>query len=220
MRFDRAKLGNRQAGVWDNSRLCTPFGVRFAVVVLVMLLHGSLGLAWVMQPNNPSLVLNEMTVSIAMQQADIVQPASKPEPPPKPKPKVEQDEFAPPKEEEKAVEALPIAPTLPEAARVATAQAQVVDTEPDYRANYLNNPRPAYPLVARRMGYHGKVLLNVEVMAEGNVGQVLIYASSGYEVLDNSALQTVKSWRFNPARQAGRAVTKWFIVPINFSLEG
>jgi len=92
-------------------------------------------------------------------------------------------------------------------------------TEPDYRADYLNNPAPAYPLIARRMGYSGKVLLNVEVLAEGRAGQVLLQTSSGREVLDNAAIQTVKGWRFSPARQAGRAVTKWFIVPISFSLK-
>jgi protein TonB len=189
-----------------------------SVVALVVLLHAGVGLAWVMRPSDPSLVLNEMTVSIAMQQADIVQTTSTPKPlPPKPKPKAE-EEIAPTKVESKVTEVPPLAPALPEVA--AEAAALVVDAEPDYRADYLNNPRPAYPMVARRMGYRGKVLLNVEVMSEGKAGQVLIYASSGHAVLDNSALQVVRSWRFVPARQAGRAITKWFIVPISFSLEG
>jgi protein TonB len=96
----------------------------------------------------------------------------------------------------------------------------VLDAEPDYRADYLNNPRPPYPLVARRMGYHGKVVLNVEVLAEGKAGQVLLQESSGYEILDNAALQTVKTWRFSPARRFGQPVTLWFLVPIRFSLEG
>ncbi|NOT99434.1 MAG: energy transducer TonB, partial [Sideroxydans sp.] len=70
-----------------------------------------------------------------------------------------------------------------------------------------------------RMGYNGKVILNVEVLAEGKAGQVLLHQSSGYAILDNSALQTVKTWKFSPAKRLGQPVTQWFLVPIKFSLE-
>jgi len=69
------------------------------------------------------------------------------------------------------------------------------------------------------MGWEGKVILNVEVLAEGASGAVNVFRSSGHEVLDNAAINTVKSWRFTPARSAGRSITQWFKVPINFSLE-
>jgi periplasmic protein TonB len=95
----------------------------------------------------------------------------------------------------------------------------LLDTEPDYRADYLNNPRPPYPMVARRMGYHGKVVLDVEVLANGTAGDVKLHQGSGYDILDNAALQTVKTWRFTPARHLGQAVTQRFLVPIKFSLE-
>jgi protein TonB len=97
--------------------------------------------------------------------------------------------------------------------------ADVSDVEPDYKAAYLNNPRPPYPLLARRMGLQGRVVLDVEVLDIGLCGQVNVAQGSGYDVLDNAALNTVKSWHFAPARQAGRAVTRWFKVPINFSLK-
>lgn len=191
------------------------------VVAFVTILHASVGIVWLMQPSDPVLILNEMTVSLALQEAEVVQRTSTPIPPlPKPKPKVEEDDLAPPDKVEKVVEETPPPETPVEKEKVEVAKAQMVDTEPDYRADYLNNPRPAYPMLARRMGYHGKVVLNVEVLAEGLVGQVMIYASSGHEVLDNSALQAIKNWRFTPARQAGRAITKWFLVPINFTLQG
>lgn len=90
--------------------------------------------------------------------------------------------------------------------------------EPDYKASYLNNPRPAYPFAARRMGMQGKVVLNVEVLAAGLCGQVNVHQSSGHEMLDNAALQTVKTWKFVPARHGGQDVTKWFKIPIQFSL--
>jgi protein TonB len=95
----------------------------------------------------------------------------------------------------------------------------VIDTAPDYRANYLNNPRPAYPMAARRMGWEGRVVLNVEVLAEGACGGISVFQSSGHEVLDDAALRTVKGWRFVPASRAGHPVTQWFKVPIQFSLK-
>jgi protein TonB len=93
------------------------------------------------------------------------------------------------------------------------------DREPDYQAAYLNNPIPAYPMAARRMGWQGRVVLNVEVLANGLPGQIKLHQSSGHEVLDNAALQAVRSWRFVPARQGGQVVTQRFLVPIPFILK-
>ncbi len=91
--------------------------------------------------------------------------------------------------------------------------------EPDYQASYLNN-RLNYPLSARRMGVQGRVILNVEVLAEGIAGQILIQQSSGHEVLDQAALESVKHWRFIAARRGGEPYTRRFTVPIQFSLQG
>jgi protein TonB len=93
------------------------------------------------------------------------------------------------------------------------------DSEPIYKVSYLNNTPPAYPLAARRMGLQGRVVLQVEVLAAGRCGRIAIQTSSGYAMLDNAALEAVKSWRFVPARQAGNAVDKWFIIPVQFSLK-
>ncbi|HLP99000.1 MAG TPA: energy transducer TonB [Sideroxyarcus sp.] len=184
-----------------------PLREHAAVVGLVVVLHLLLFASYWLQPEAPAVLVNEMSVSFAnaqMQQADIT-------PQPKPRPR-EPDplpaEQAAPKQEAQPVpqDATPPSPV-------------VLDAEPDYRADYLNNPRPPYPAVARRMGYHGKVVLNVEVLAEGKAGEVKLHQSSGFAILDNAALQTVKSWRFTPARRFGQPVTQWFLVPIKFSLE-
>jgi protein TonB len=197
----------------------SPLRERVSVVVLVLLLHAGVGLVWMMQPEPPDVVLSEMSVSIAMQQAAVAQPQARPEPPPpRPQPRIERAEEAIPKPAEQAVAETAPQP-LPVVAPPAVATAPVVDIEPDYKASYLNNPRPPYPMVARRMGYQGKVILNVEVLAEGACGAINVFRSSGHDVLDNAAMNTVKSWRFIPARRAGQAITKWFRVPVNFSLE-
>ncbi|KAB2833325.1 MAG: energy transducer TonB [Candidatus Dadabacteria bacterium] len=84
--------------------------------------------------------------------------------------------------------------------------------------NYGVNPKPDYPRIAKRHGYEGLVVLNVFVMESGNVGKVEIRKSSGYDVLDNSALDAVRKWVFIPGKKNGRAVPSWVVVPIRFDL--
>jgi len=81
------------------------------------------------------------------------------------------------------------------------------------------NPKPPYPHLARRRGYEGTVRLQVEVLASGRVGRIWVKESSGYEILDRSALKTVKDWRFIPARFGNIPVKSTVIVPVTFKLK-
>jgi protein TonB len=81
-----------------------------------------------------------------------------------------------------------------------------------------NNPKPAYPFVARRRGQEGQVLLNVEVLPNGTAARVEIARSSGFRSLDEAARHAVARWRFLPAQQGGAAVAALVTVPIRFSL--
>jgi len=83
---------------------------------------------------------------------------------------------------------------------------------------YGKNPPPPYPMIARRKGYEGVVLLLVEVLSNGRAGHVKIEKSTGYAVLDTSALKAVKEWKFEPARRMGTPVTVWVNVPVKFVL--
>ncbi|MEW6592049.1 MAG: energy transducer TonB, partial [Pseudomonadota bacterium] len=86
-------------------------------------------------------------------------------------------------------------------------------------ADYLTNPKPPYPALSRRLGEAGLVRLNVLVNADGSVGRLELDRSSGHPRLDHSAMETVQSsWKFEPARQGGKAVPAWVIVPIQFTL--
>jgi TonB family protein len=85
---------------------------------------------------------------------------------------------------------------------------------------YGNNGRPAYPQLARLRGYQGVVVLFVEVLADGRVGQVGIKRSVGHDILDRAALEAVRTWRFEPGRREGRAVTMSVEVPVRFVLNG
>ena len=89
----------------------------------------------------------------------------------------------------------------------------------DYKAAELNNPNPLYPLTAVRQGLQGRVLLMVEVQADGRAGRVTIEKSSGHAILDASAMNTVRMWQFIPARKDGVFHAQSIRVPIDFNLK-
>lgn len=97
------------------------------------------------------------------------------------------------------------------------ASAPTVDA--DYKAAYLQNPKPLYPPLAFRLRAEGKVILLAEVLPNGQSGTVQVLESSGNEMLDKSALETVKKWKFTPARKDGVIVTQAVRIPIIFSLK-
>ena len=94
------------------------------------------------------------------------------------------------------------------------------DQSPSFNAAYLQNPPPDYPSLSRRLGEQGKVLLRVQVTADGAVGSVALQTSSGSTRLDQAALEAVKKWRFVPAKRGGQAVSASVVVPVSFSIEG
>jgi protein TonB len=112
------------------------------------------------------------------------------------------------------IEAAPPPPPAP----AAVAEPPVIP--PRFNAAYLQNPVPPYPALARRRGEQGKVLMRVLVNAQGLADKVELRTSSGFARLDQTALETVKQWKFIPARQGDSPVAAWVLVPISFSLEG
>jgi len=77
---------------------------------------------------------------------------------------------------------------------------------------------PVYPPRCLRMGIEGTVRVRVLVGENGRVQEVTIGKSSGDAALDESALQAVRDWRFEPAKRNGVAVRAWAVVPIEFKL--
>lgn len=93
-------------------------------------------------------------------------------------------------------------------------------TPPRFDAAYLDNPAPSYPSMSRRLREQGKVMLRVLVNPGGAPERVEVRSSSGSERLDHAAEDTVRRWRFVPARQGAEPVPAWVLVPISFNLEG
>jgi TonB family protein len=73
----------------------------------------------------------------------------------------------------------------------------------------INCGKPSYPDIAREQGWEGEVLLSVDVDPNGNVSNVQLISSSGYPVLDNTAIDRAWSWQFDASEngQQGRMVS-------------
>lgn len=91
-------------------------------------------------------------------------------------------------------------------------------TEANFRANYKLNPKPLYPRLAKSRGWQGKVLLRVKVTADGHSAEVAVQQSSGHDMLDQAAIETVKNWTFIPAKRGDTPVASTVTVPIAFQL--
>jgi len=195
------------------------------LMVLVALFH-VLGVMWLLEPVEVMTLAQPMMMEVSMLNAPSPKPVVAPPKPPEPK-------KIPPKKVEKKKE--PVLPKpLPMAENaIPTPSAQpVVDsrptenkapvpetyTEANFKANYGTNPKPNYPLLAVSRGWEGKVLLRVNVSAEGLSLSVAVHQSSGHESLDDAAVEAVEKWKFIPAKKGDKAVPCTVIVPINFTL--
>ena len=108
-----------------------------------------------------------------------------------------------------------VAPGVSASASPAPAAVQL----PSGDADYLQNPKPAYPALSKRMGEQGKVIVRVLIGVDGVARKAEIRQSSNFERLDQAALNTVLKWRYVPGKRSGVAEEMWFNVPINFVLE-
>ncbi len=83
---------------------------------------------------------------------------------------------------------------------------------------FVSNAAPPYPAEAILARQEGRVVLRVEIGADGRVLSIRVHRSSNVTVLDRAALKTVQSWRFEPARAKGKPVPYVVAVPIRFRL--
>ena len=110
-------------------------------------------------------------------------------------------------------------PPPPEPAPIAATPPAAI-TAPIFAADYLDNPPPSYPVLSRRAGEQGRVVLRVLIDPGGRADDVEIRSSSGHARLDESARETVRRWRFIPAKRGDEPVPAWVLIPISFRLEG
>lgn len=90
---------------------------------------------------------------------------------------------------------------------------------PNSEASELNNPKPPYPAISRKLREQGLVLLKACISTGGTLDGLEIRQGSGYPRLDQVALQTVKQWKFIPAKKGSTPIPMCYELPIKFTLE-
>ena len=215
------------------------------IALMVLLLH--IGLIWALQ-SGLLLRTAELLVPIEVLAQLIEPPVPKPEPAPVPPPRtviptpavqkktIPKPAVRPQAQPQPAAIADPapspnaptgnlapavLAPPAPEVtAPSAPAPPAPSKVElPSSNADYLQNPKPAYPPLSKRLGEQGKVIVRVLIGADGVPQKAEIRQSSGFDRLDQAALNTALKWRYVPGKRGGVAEDMWFNVPINFVLE-
>lgn len=110
---------------------------------------------------------------------------------------------------------------------VTTTVPPITTIEPTTRESVTTQPtadprfglsEPPYPASERRDGHEGTVMLAIEVLENGRIGQVRIESSSGYERLDEAAVRQAKRWRLKPGMRDGVPVIMWKRIPVHFRL--
>ena len=79
-----------------------------------------------------------------------------------------------------------------------------------------HSPDPQYPDVPADTEPRGVVVMLIGVNSHGHVGPVLVVRSSA-PVFEKSAVATVKSWRFKPAKKDGKPVPVQITVEMSFA---
>jgi periplasmic protein TonB len=81
----------------------------------------------------------------------------------------------------------------------------------------IYTPEPEFSEEARKAKYQGVVTLDIVVGADGRVHNARVIHSLGMG-LDEKALESVKQWKFDPAKKDGRAVACAFSIEVDFHL--
>jgi len=156
------------------------------------------------------------------------EPAPAP-PPPKPKPKPKPAPKPVPKPAPKVAPAPAPVPTPPKpvtgvengATRNQAPQVGPKTDEPitlssvEYRGQ---RPVPTYPRMSQRLREEGTTIVLVQIDTDGNVTRASISKSSGFERLDEAALEAARKARFTPAKVGGVARSARANLPFNFVL--
>ncbi len=154
--------------------------------------------------------------------------AAKPPPKPVEKPKVEKPK--PVKKPEPVKKAVAPAPPVPAAPSTPTPPAPtpapaapapaapVKESAAISGLASLGNPPPEYPGAALRKGMEGRVILRIKVMPNGRAGTVEVTKSSGKQVLDDAAVETVRNWKFIPAKRGDTPIEGFATQTIDFKL--
>ncbi|HHJ64574.1 MAG TPA: energy transducer TonB [Aquifex aeolicus] len=92
----------------------------------------------------------------------------------------------------------------------------------EYEREYLERIREvvrgylSYPLIARRMGWEGTVVVCFTLYPDGAIGNLRVEKSSGFDLLDRNALRAVSSAALHFPRPREPVTV---VLPITYRLE-
>ena len=93
-------------------------------------------------------------------------------------------------------------------------EAYELDTAP----TVMMRTPPTYPYKAREQGIEGVVQVKLLVLSDGSVGQVIILAARPEGIFDEAVHKTGPTWKFQPGKIDGEAVTAWVVTSVRFEL--
>jgi TonB family protein len=136
-----------------------------------------------------------------MMKVQFLKPPPPPSAPPKP-PEPEKKKIARPDTtpDEPEPETAPPAPP-PEPERVAAGQGPGV----------IKRVEPIYPPIARTARIEGQVVLDAIILDDGSVGEIRVLRSSN-PILEKSAVDALKQWRFTPGYHVIMTLTVNFVL--------
>jgi protein TonB len=215
----------------------------FLFVSLVILLHALL-LTWLRQPDLPSKSQEPapFNVEVTLLGSNNTQP-TKTATPPAPSPAkinpIPEAKKTPPVKEkpvdigeiEKLIKSqstkqltrkVNVQPDQQKAQAVSAAMVMPPSGKPSARDNFpisdLHNPSPEYPEMGVFLGYQGDVIIRIRVSAKGDSVGVEILRSSGHKVLDDSAVNALRKWRFRPTKHDNTPMNDSVIITVSYVL--
>ena len=194
------------------------------VMAIIALLH--LGFFWVLTAGlSKSITISQPPTTKVVIPADPVEPRHTPPPPPNyvvqghvfttripdPSPLPQDPESTAPRDVTQDS-------SPPSNAGEHEAQPMPVEVEPEI------DPRrglsePVYPSAAIRDDIEGTVVLSVQVLENGRIGDVRVDKSSGDKRLDDSAVREARRWRLVAGTRDGVPAVLWKQIPITFRLQ-
>lgn len=113
-----------------------------------------------------------------------------------------------------------VAPPAPPAPPVVERPDEPVPFDPASieRPRRVVAPLPPYTELARHMRVEGFVVLEAVIDTEGRVRDVRVVRPLPGG-LDRSAVETIRTWRFEPARRDGRPIAVLYNLTVNFRLQ-
>lgn len=100
------------------------------------------------------------------------------------------------------------------------AEALVQEGSDETRAPKLTRSSPPqYPSLAQSQGVTGYVLLRVQVLADGKVGEMKVLEAKPPGVFEAAAKKAVRTWSYQAGIEKGKPSVMWVKHKVNFELD-